>query len=78
MAITSSSSAAVGASFGFEPTASVVYANTNTTTLLEIINDDQISWLSIINNIVIFQRMQKNFLVVNLGFHFYNNGKYTI
>ena len=52
MAITSSSSAAVGASFGFEPTASVVYANTNTTTLLEIINDDQISWLSIINNIV--------------------------
>ena len=40
------SSAGMGASFGFSPIAAVAYANPNSTTLDEVLDDDQISWLS--------------------------------
>ena len=40
------SSAGIGATQGFSNTAAVVYVDKNLTTLPEILNDDEISWLS--------------------------------
>ena len=41
------SSAGIGATQGFSNTAAVVYVDKNLTTLPEILNDEEISWLSI-------------------------------
>ena len=37
---------AIGTTLGFSPTASVAYSNPNTTTLEEILDEEQVSWLS--------------------------------
>ena len=45
--ITLVSTLAMGASIGFTTTASIVYANPNTTTLKEILNENETSWIGI-------------------------------
>ena len=42
------SSSGIGATQGFSNTAAVVYVDKNLTTLPEILNDEEISWLSTI------------------------------
>lgn len=58
------SSAGIGATQGFSNTAAVVYVDKNLTTLPEILNDEEISWLSI-------QSLQiVNFKIPILEIHF--------
>ena len=46
---------AIGTTLGFSPTASVAYSNPNTTTLEEVLDEEQVSWLSKLFNLSLGQ-----------------------
>ena len=43
------SNMAIGATLGFSPTAAVAYSNEKITTLDEVLDEEEISWLSKLN-----------------------------